>query len=269
MHQAKRTAAEFVDELIRVVLVGNERVTRAGLRLLIDGQPGFRVIAEAECTGNLDAVWSASQPQVALIDLDGNPSIDFIPDLREAGISNTRIIVLTSTPDSTACSAVIQRGALGVVSKQQAPEILIKAIERVYAGEVWLNRARIAGVIGTLRMPGGAGNQHTVANALEALTPRERQVITLVGKGFRNNEIADTVFVSEATVRNSLGSIFRKLGIANRVHLMIYAIREGFVNQPASGKPSVAASRRDVLRLATRAGRPLEDAESTLKGNIK
>ena len=151
MHPANRTATELVDELIRVVLIGNERVTRAGLRMLIDRQPGFRVIAEAECTSNLDAVWSATQPQVALIDLDGNGTIDFIPHLREAGISTTRIIVLTNTPDSTECSSVIERGVLGVVSKQQAPEVLIKAIERVHAGELWLDRARIAAVIGTLR----------------------------------------------------------------------------------------------------------------------
>ena len=263
MHPAKRPAAEFFDELIRVVLVGNERVTRAGLRLLIDSQPGFRVIAEAECTGNLDPVWSASQPQVALIDLDGNPSTDFIPDVREAGISNTRIIVLTSTPDSAACSTVIQRGVLGVVSKQQAPEVLIKAIERVHAGDVWLNRARIAGVIGTLRTSAAAGNQQKVANAAEVVTPRERQVITLVGQGFRNNEIADTIFVSEATVRNCLASIFRKLGISNRVHLMIYAIREGFVNLPVSSNPSTTVSPRDVLRLATSAGRPIRDREQS------
>ena len=257
MHPTKRTAPDPVDGLIRVVLVGNERVTRAGLRILIDEQPGFRVIAEAECSGNLDAIWSASQPQVVLIDLDGNPNTEFIPDLREAGISNTRIIVLTSTPESTECTSVIERGVLGVVSKQQAPEVLVKAIERVHAGEVWLNRARIAGVIGSLRT--GAG-QLQDARTPETLTPRERQIVSLVGRGFRNNEIAEAILVSEATVRNGLASILRKLGISNRVNLMVYAIREGFVNRPAPGGPA-AASRRNVLRLATSAGQPMEDHE--------
>ena len=252
MHLAKRPAPEFVDELIRVVLVGNERVTRAGLRILIDSQPGFCVIDEAECTGNLDAVWSAAQPQVVLIDLDGNESIDFIPNPQEGGISNSRIIVLTSTPESAACSSAIERGVLGVVSKQQAPEILLKAIERVHAGEVWLNRARIAGVIGSLRTVSG-GNPSKVARTPETLTPRERQIVSLVGRGFRNQEIAEVILVSEATVRNCLGSIVRKLGLSNRVNLMIYAMREGFVNLPASDGPPTAP-RRHVLRLATSNG---------------
>ena len=66
-----------------------------------------------------------------MIDLDGTPNDEFIPNLREAGISNTRVVVLTSTPDSAACASAVQRGVLGIVSKQQAPEVLIKAIERV------------------------------------------------------------------------------------------------------------------------------------------
>ena len=258
MYPAKRTVPELVDGVIRVVLVGNERVTRAGLRMLIDAHAGLRVIAEMECTGNLESVWFASQPQVVLVDLDSHPHADFIPDLREAGVSNIRLILLTSTPDSTECSRVIERGVLGVVSKQQGPEILIKAIERVHAGEVWLNRARIAGVIGTLRRATAADSQK--ASELVDLTPRERQIIALVGKGLRNNEIAETIFVSEATVRNCLGSIFRKLGMSNRVNLMIYAIREGVVTQPE--RPSPSAS-RDTLRLATSDGHPRGDRRRT------
>src|SRR6185503_594078 len=145
------TSPDSFDEPIRIVLVGNERVTRAGLRLLIDSHPGLLVVAEEECTGDLVALMATAEPQIAIIDLDGTSNVEFIPNVREAGLLSTRIIVLTSTPDSVACANAVQRGVLGIVSKQQAPEILIKAIERVHAGEVWLNRARIAGVLGSLR----------------------------------------------------------------------------------------------------------------------
>ncbi len=230
------------DEPIRIVLVGNERVTRAGLRLLIDSQPGLLVVAEEECTGDLVALIATAEPQIAIIDLDGTSNGEFIPNLREAGLSSTRIIVLTSTPESAACASAVQRGVLGIVSKQQAPEILIKAIERVHAGEVWLNRARIAGVLGSLRASASATVAERRIARPDNLLPRERQIITLVGQGFRNNEIATTIFVSEATVRNCLGSIFKKLGVSNRVHLMIFAIQEGFVNLPASDNPPAASS---------------------------
>ncbi|RPI57374.1 MAG: DNA-binding response regulator, partial [Acidobacteria bacterium] len=180
---------------------------------------------------------------------------DFIPNVRDTGVPAPRIIVLTSTPDSDACASAIQCGVLGIVSKQQAPEILIKAIERVHAGEAWLNRARIAGVLGKLRASAARASQPK-SEKPTTLAPRERQIITLVGQGFRNNEIAATIFVSEATVRNCLGSLFRKLGLSNRVQLMLFAIREGFVTVTDSGG-APASSPRDVLRLATSAGRLL------------
>ena len=219
--------------------------------MLIDSNPGLRVVGEFEAVDDVRA-WAADRPQIAVIDLDRAGSAALIP-LRDPN-SSTRIIVLTSTPDSDACSQAIQRGVLGIVSKQQAPEVLIKAIERVHAGEAWVNRAKIAGVLGELRASAAARAQ-PAAGRPETLMPRERQIITLVGQGFRNSEIATSILVSEATVRNCLGSIFKKIGVTSRVQLMLYAIREGFVTLPASGDAPL--SPREVLRLATSAGRLL------------
>jgi len=259
--QPATTTPPLIDEPIRVVLIGSERVTRAGLRMLIDSQPGLRVVGEVGSPAESD-VWSAGRPQIAVIDIDRPEHDDVIPGIRGVAASHTRIIVLTSTPDSETCAQAIQGGILGVVSKQQAPEILIKAIERVHAGEVWLNRAKVAGVLGSLRTS-ARGRTPRKAERSEVLSQRERQIITLVGQGFRNAEIAASIFVSEATVRNSLGTIFRKLGISNRVYLMIYAIQEGFVNLPTSDTPPTPASPRDVLRLATSAGRPAGERDRT------
>ena len=225
-----------IDNPIRIALIGSERVTRAGLRMLIDRQPGLRVIGEVECPCPSRVTWAAEPPQIALIDLDGHGSLDFVPVLREAG-NATRIIVLTSTPDSAMCSSAIQRGALGVVSKQQAPEVLVKAIHKVHAGEVWLERVRLARVLRDLIGAVAAARRQREIGTNVTLTKRERQVVTLVAQRFRNSEIAASLFVSEATVRNGLASIFRKLGLSSRVHLMIYAFREGFVNLSTSGRP--------------------------------
>jgi DNA-binding NarL/FixJ family response regulator len=236
-------------EPIRIALASSERVTRAGLRMLIDSHSALRVIGEVERPGaGLGEV--AEGPHILLVDIDGPDGLDFVPTVRDP--DGTRSIILTSTPDSDACSSAILRGVMGLVPKQEGPDVLIKAIQRVHAGEVWMARARIAGVLGDLRI--AARNRRQ--GGKNPLQPRERQIITLVGQGFRNAEIAATIFVSEATVRNALGAIFKKLGVANRVHLMAYAIREGFVTLP-SVRGSV--SPRGILRLATVAGRPLDE----------
>jgi DNA-binding NarL/FixJ family response regulator len=259
----------LVNEPIRVVLIGTERATRAGLRILLDGHPGLRVIAEAESAGDLGGIWSGPQLQIAVMDLDGGGGASAIPNVREAGMSNTRVIVLTSTPESAVCSQAIERGVMGVVSKQQGPEVLVKAIERVHAGELWLNRTRIAGVVGGLRAAQDAEPPARKIGRPVTLLPRERQITTLVGQGFRNNEIAETIFVSEATVRNCLGTIFKKLGFTSRVHLMIYALQEGLVDHSVSGNPTTAAARREGLRLATSEGRQIRASGPTMKGHIK
>ena len=253
------TTASPSDNPIRIALVGNERVTRAGLRMLIDGQPGLRVVGEIECHFPPCVAWAVEQPQIALVDLDGHGSLDFVPVLRQAGNASTRVIVLTSTPDSAMCSSAIQRGALGVVSKQQAPEVLIKAIYKVHAGEVWVERVRLACVLRDLSGAVTAARRQREIDKHVTLSNRERQVITLIAQGSRNDEIAASLFVSEATVRNCLASIFRKLGLSSRVHLMIYALREGLVNLPVAGGPLTPRSPRDLLRLATSAGRPLKE----------
>jgi DNA-binding NarL/FixJ family response regulator len=113
------------DDPIRVVLIGSERVTRAGLRMLIESQPGLRVVGEVEWPGDLRPVWRASHAQVSVIDLDHPGILDAIPNLSGPEASKTRGIVLTNTPESEVCLDAIRRGILGIVSKQQAPEILI------------------------------------------------------------------------------------------------------------------------------------------------
>jgi DNA-binding NarL/FixJ family response regulator len=239
------------------VLVGTERVTRAGLRMLIESQPGLSVTGEIDGPDNgIPIAWSAGPPQVALVDLDGAESFDYVARLQRITTGTVRVVVLTGAPDSPACSTAVQRGALGVVSKQQAPEVLAKAIEKVHAGEVWLERSRIADVVGELLKATAAKSEPPAAKSAP-LAKRERQIITLVAQGFRNTEIAARLFVSEATVRNCLASIFRKLAISSRVHLMIYAFQEGLVTLPASGGPPAPSSRRDLLRLA--ASRPAPD----------
>src|SRR5207247_2084469 len=104
---------------------------------------------------------------------------------------------------------------------------LVKAIEKVYDGEVWLDRSMIASVLNTRARGDMSPEQSLYATQIATLTEREREVIQLIGEGLRNKEIAERLVISEATVRNHLTSIFAKIGVNDRFELVVFAYRYG------------------------------------------
>jgi DNA-binding NarL/FixJ family response regulator len=119
---------------------------------------------------------------------------------------------------------------MGVVLKEKAAETLLRAIERVHAGEVWLERAMMASVLS--QMTRASQQPDPEAAKIATLTTREREVIALIGEGLRNRQIAERLFISETTVRHHLTSIFAKLEVADRLELVIYAFRHALVRPP-------------------------------------
>ena len=123
-------------------------------------------------------------------------------------------------------------GAIGLVLKENVLEQIIKAIEKVYAGEVWLDRSLIATVLNTRVHGNGSQEQNSQMSKIAALTDREHEVVQLIGEGLRNQEIAERLVITEATVRNHLTSIFAKLGVNDRFELVVFAYRNGIVSIP-------------------------------------
>ncbi len=156
-----------------------------------------------------------------------------IADLLRAGMTKTRIVLLTGSPNATPISEALENGAVGLVLKQQPPEVLIKAIIKVYAGEVWLDRTATARLIAELSTAPAVEPADPDAARVALLTKRERQVVMLVGEGLRNSQIADRLCITEVTVRNHLTSTFRKLEVANRFQLVIYAFQHGLATLPS------------------------------------
>jgi two-component system, NarL family, nitrate/nitrite response regulator NarL len=142
---------------------------------------------------------------------------------------------------------VFWSGARGLVRKNETPTLLLKAIRRVDAGEVWLDRFTMARLLSELSRGGGAGTSD--APRLGRLTLRERQLITVVGQGFGNGEIAVRLRISEATVRNHLTSIFKKLELHSRFELVMYALRQGLIKAPISRTRSAAPATRRSGRI--------------------
>src|SRR5262249_11712327 len=215
--------------LIKVLLIDDHQIMRAGLRLLIDSQPGLKVIGEAGARDEAVTLAVNEHPDVILLDLDPGSSIslDFLPDLL-ACAPGARAIVLTGICDQEVHLRAVRLGALGVVLKDQAKETILEAIEKVHAGEAWLNGGTIAKTLAQISgAQNGAKPLDLDTARIISLTKREREIISLVSQGFKNQQIADHMRISEGTVRNHLTVIYEKLGVTDRFGLIIYATRRG------------------------------------------
>jgi two-component system nitrate/nitrite response regulator NarL len=217
---------------IRVLLVDGHALVRAALRLLIDNHFGLQVVGEAANRGEALTNAAEKQPDVIVLDLKlgGENVLDFLPELLTVAVT-ARVLVLTEVHDPETHHRAVELGAVGLVLKEQAADVLLRAIEKVHAGEVWLGRTMVAGVLNhlTRRSPAPLGSDE---NKIVTLTVREREIITLLGEGLKNSQIAKRLFVSETTVRHHLTSIFSKLGVHDRLQLVIYAYRHGLVAIP-------------------------------------
>jgi len=218
---------------IRLVIIEDHVMVRTALRVFFDQRPRLRVVGEAADRAAALAVAAREQPDIILLDLAlGDTSgLDLLPELCTAA-SAARVLILTGVTDPDLHRQAVSRGAVGLVRKGQSIEVLLQAIEKVHQGEVWLDPALIADVLSDMRRHRNGGRSNPEEATIAALTAREREVIALVGEGLRTKQLAQRLFISEATVRHHLSSIFSKLGVADRLELVIYAYRHGLAQVP-------------------------------------
>jgi two-component system, NarL family, nitrate/nitrite response regulator NarL len=211
---------------IRVLLVDDHAVIRTALRLLIESRPGLQVIGEAANRLDALAVAAREHPDLILLDLDlgGSSGLDFLPELLVIAPA-ARVLILTGLHDAELHRRAVRLGAMGVVVKDKAAKVLFQAIEKVHAGEVWLEGAVVAQVLGELTSGRTSTQQDPEAAKITRLTARERELVALVCEGLSNRQIARRLFRSEGTIRNSLSVIFEKLEVTDRLGLVLYASR--------------------------------------------
>jgi len=220
-------------EKVNILIVDDHAVIRAGLRLLIETDQRFGVCGEA---GNCrDAISSAEseQPDLILldIDLDGDNALECMPTLLRATPAS-RVLVLTGLSDAGVHAEALKAGAMGLVLKEKAADVLLKAIEKVNQGEVWFDRTTMGSVLAEMSRGGGRAGEDPEGAKIASLTDREREVVTLIGEGLKNRQIAERLFISETTVRHHLTSVFDKLDVADRLELVIYAYRHNLAKPP-------------------------------------
>jgi len=218
---------------IRIVLVDDHELLRAGINSLVSATDGFRVVAEARDKAQAVACVEREQPDVILlnIDLKSGDGLEMVPDLL-AACKTSRLAVLTDSHDPDIHRRAILFGATGVISEDEPPAILLKAIARVHAGSAWLDRSIAASLIGELLTPNKGQKARSEAKGIATLSERELEVIRLVGWGLRNKQIAERLFISDITVHHHLTSIYSKLEVRDRFELLIYAYRHRLAELP-------------------------------------
>jgi two-component system nitrate/nitrite response regulator NarL len=214
---------------IRVLLIDDYQLVRTGLRLLIERNPHMTVVGEATIGAEAIEIAARERPDIVLLDLNmgGESGLNLLPGLFAA--ANTRVILVNGERAPDEYLRAVRMGVMGLVRKEQAAEILIQAIEKVYAGETWLERALVARVLTVISGQRGAGQDQAAieASKIARLTPREREAVALIGEGLYNKQIAERLSISQVTVSHHLTSIFHKLGLANRFDLVVYAYHHG------------------------------------------
>lgn len=215
---------------IRIVIVDDHLALRAGLRLLLEKQESMKVVGMAS-GGEAVSLIRSEKPDVIVLDgdLGQEDGLGMVHKLLGASKSS-RILVLTTKTDPESHRRAIHLGAAGVIQKSAAAEALVKAIEKVHMGEVWIDRTTMGKVLDDFR---NGHQQDPEANKISRLTRREREVIRLVGLGLKNKEIADKLFISEITVTHHLSSVFDKLEVSNRLDLLIYALGHNLAKMPS------------------------------------
>jgi two-component system nitrate/nitrite response regulator NarL len=231
---------------IGVLLVEDHQTMLWGLQKLVDGErPRMAVAGTARTCADALATAAQLAPDVILldIDLDGVCMIDFLPELLANGLS--RALLLTAERDTGTLDLAVRRGARGILHKEVAAEQVLKAIEKIHRGELWFDAGTMGRVFGQVFDARGARADPAQARHAQ-LTARERAIVnaTVEHSGSANHVLAAQLFISEHTLRNHLTSIYRKLGVASRLELYVYAVRHALVRSgPAKGRPPPLSGR--------------------------
>ena len=213
---------------IRVMLIDDHPTLLWGLEKLINAEtPRMSVMGTARNTEEALACLAHETPDVVLLDLDldGESGLVLLPALLKQ--TRTRVLILTGERQQNVLDQAVQKGARGILRKDASAEHVLKAIEKTHEGELWLDRGTLGRVFTEFRDPTSARKPDPETLRQASLTARERRIIALVvqSQGASNKSLAQSLFISEHTLRNHLSSVYQKLDVANRLELYVYATR--------------------------------------------
>lgn len=217
---------------IRVVLVDDQELVRAGFRMVLDAQPDIEVVGEAGDGDTALELLATLAAEVVLMDVR-MPRMDGVEATRRlcATDGSPRVLILTTFDLDEYAYAALKAGASGFMLKDAPPPDLLSSIRSVYSGDAVVAPSTTRRLLDRFagQLP-GSDDGPPAPTSLEVLTPREREVLALVARGLSNTEIAGRLFVSEATVKTHVGRLLTKLDLRDRVQAVVLAYETGLVD---------------------------------------
>lgn len=215
---------------VRVVLVDDQDLVRAGFRVILDAQPDLEVVGEAADGEAAIRVAGEAHPDVVCMDVQ-MPGVDGLEATRRlvAGGDPPAVLVLTTFDHDDYLFRALRAGASGFLLKSSSPEQLVEAVRVVARGDALLAPAVTRRVIERFARESETGESRAGSSAPAGLTEREGEVLALVARGLSNAEIARELHLGEATVKSHVSSVLLKLGVRDRVQAVVAAYESGFV----------------------------------------
>jgi DNA-binding NarL/FixJ family response regulator len=223
--------------MIRVVVVDDEPLARAGIAMLVNTEEDIAVVAEAVDGQDALTQVRTQRPDVVLMDvrMPGTDGVEATRAVIDEGLTAQNgqpigVIILTTFNIDEAVYAALRAGASGFLLKKAAPTEIVAAIRAVAAGEAWLDPAVTRRLINEFAT---RPEQHTTTpTQMTQLTPREREVLILLAQGLSNADVARQLFISEATVKTHLAHVMTKLGVREKAQAVIAAYQTGLIQPP-------------------------------------
>jgi len=217
---------------IRVLIVDGHPIVLEGLRTVLAHYTEIELVGEA--SDGVEAIEKTVtlDPDVVLMELK-LPRVDGLTVLRsiQARAPRSKVILFSSSENKEEFVEAMKLGCAGILSKDAPTSLIEKSVNKVHAGEIWLDSNTTAAVIRQFASPaefpaihGGGGNGKSSRERAQ-LSQREREIIVLIAQGYKNKEIAEKMFITEQTVKNHLHNVFDKLGVSDRLELALYAIQ--------------------------------------------
>lgn len=221
-------------EFIRILIADDHPIFRHGVRALLEAEPDFQVVGEASDGAEVLEMVPKLQPDILLLDLAmprvaGMEALRELASARAASGPSPSIVLLTVAIEKRQIVEALQIGAHGIVLKDAAAQLLIKALRTVIGGQYWVGREAVVDLVQYLRRitPVGAAK----GEEARLLTTRERQILSAIVGGLTNREIAAKLSISEDTVKHHLSRIFDKVGVSHRLELAMFAVNHGLIQE--------------------------------------